>query len=481
MPQPLHYAIERALAIALGLFLLVAAFRGGNIDEVVVASLYGALLITGLALAVRWSGRGTTPSVSSAAIVFWAALGLLTLVTLVGLIPLAPDTWLALRGRTYYEPVIAALRTMSPAEASLPLSLDPPATRRSLLLVVTCLAIAYASACLGRRSMLQLLGAFAIVATAEALIGLVQLGYAGALTFSYSGHNRATGTFVNKNHFATMLAMALPLLLLRATGQFTFFVPHMESGPMGRAWWGAASAVVVAGLIASTSRAGLIAAGVSSTLACYFIWRRKRTVSRPAMIVGIALAVFALAVSWLTGIRRLIESVVGSGAADGFASRAQMNGQTWDGIVSLFPFGSGIGSYAIVFPRFQTPPLTGFVEYAHNDYLQLLFEGGAGGLIVLVLLAAAAWFAVKLTIHLGDREARIAPGAGCLLGALAFAIHAGFDFPAHIPALAILATMLFAAAINPAIAAAGQRRKPPVGTLVPWAPSVADIEPRFVR
>ncbi|MGL5003646.1 MAG: hypothetical protein ACRDAM_11960, partial [Casimicrobium sp.] len=40
------------------------------------------------------------------------------------------------------------------------------------------------------------------------------------------------------------------------------------------------------------------------------------------------------------------------------------------------------------------------------------------------------------------------PGAAlaCLLGVLAFAIHAWFDFPGHIPVVAGVATFLFAAA-----------------------------------
>ena len=468
MQRSAHYVLEKALAMLLGLFLLAAVIRGGNVDAVILAALYLAVPTAAVAAATHFSAPDAPPA-SAAAWCLWAAIGLLCLAVLAGLMPLSNDVWLSLPGRRYYEPVLAVWRASSPGETTnaLALSLDPDATRRALLIAVTCLVVAMAMTNLGRRTTLQLLGALAMFVTFEALIGLVQLGFAGAFTFGYAGHSRATGTFVNKNHFATMLAMALPLLLMRATGQFTFFVPHTESGPMGRAWWGAATAVVIVSLIASSSRAGIIAAVITSSICAYLIWRRKRQFSRPALVVGGLLAVLAVGLGWITGFRRLLSSLLGTGASDGLGTRTLMNAHTWDGITAFFPLGSGIGSYAIAFPRFQTDKLGGFIEYAHNDYLQLIFEAGLVGVLILLLLAVSAYLTVQLALRLGDQFARLGPGVACLLGAAAFAIHAWFDFPAHIPAIAIMAAMLYGAATNPAVLASGQRRKPPVQTTIP--------------
>ena len=468
MPGTAHYVLEKALATVLGLFVLVALFRGGNLDVVIAAALYVAAIAIVLAVAGRWVALDVT-AVSTAALTLWAAIAVLCLLTLLGLTPTPIPTWLALPGRHYYAPVVALLPGSSTTGAevtTLAFSLDPHATRRALVLATTCLAVAVAVQFLTRRSALQLLGAVALFVTFEALIGLLQLGFAGALTFGYAGHNRATGTFVNKNHFATMLAMGLPLLLMRATGQFTFFVPHAESGPMGRAWWGVAAAIVAVALIASASRAGILAAAVSSGVCAYLIWRRKRHLSRTALILGGVMLAGAAGLAWITGARRLLSTLSGNGLSDGFGTRALMNVHTWEGIGTFFPVGSGIGSYSVVFPRFQTTALAGFVEYAHNDYLQLLFEAGLAGALVILLLAGSAALTVQLARRLGDPAARLGPGVACMLGALAFAIHAWFDFPAHIPAIAIMATMLFGLATNPAVLASGQRRKPPVGTFL---------------
>ena len=139
-----------------------------------------------------------------------------------------------------------------------------------------------------------------------------------------------------------------------------------------------------------------------------------------------------------------------------------MNQHTWPGIVEFFPLGAGLGSYAIAFQRFQTPNLLGFVEYAHNDYLQLLFELGALGAVVLVLLLLAAVLSGRTLWRFRVRGERLSPALACYLGAFAFAIHAWFDFPAHIPAIAILATLLFTASTNLALVDVGRKKPGPV-------------------
>ncbi|MEO7255631.1 MAG: hypothetical protein ABIZ64_15505, partial [Casimicrobium sp.] len=153
-----------------------------------------------------------------------------------------------------------------------------------------------------------------------------------------------------------------------------------------------------------------------------------------------------------------------------------MNQHTWSGIVEFFPLGAGLGSYAIAFQRFQTPSLLGFVEYAHNDYLQLLFELGALGLVVLLLLLIAAVLSSRTLWRSRVRGERLSPALACYLGALAFAIHAWFDFPAHIPAIAILATLLFAASMNLALVDVG-RKKPGPAPIAPLIPSQAPGAP----
>jgi O-antigen ligase len=108
-----------------------------------------------------------------------------------------------------------------------------------------------------------------------------------------------------------------------------------------------------------------------------------------------------------------------------------------------FPlFGTGFGTFAEVYPRYQTAHAGRTVEYAHSDWVQLLAEGGlAGTLAVLALLAGYAAVAGRLLARRRDREA-VFLALGGLGGLLAFLLHAFAEFNAHIPANALWFTVL---------------------------------------
>ena len=452
---------EKALALALGLFLLLALFRGGNTDAAITLALVGSLVVLAFTSLLALSRGRVNGTISSpAALLFVAALLMLLAVGAVALVPVSTQSWLALPGRQAYSHLVALLGESDFGLQQLPLSIDAAGTRRALLALAPCIAISIAVPLLSRRHLLRLLGAFVVLAAAEALLGLFQLGFRGAsmLVLEYAGHNRASGTFVNKNHYATLLAMALPLLIFRATGQFSFFSHRHEASALTNVWWGVVAAFVAAALVASLSRAGVLAGGIVAVIALALCPLREHLRSRQVLFTVLALVALAVALAAMTGLGSLIRSVTQGGLGDGASNRTLMNAHTWSGIVAFFPFGAGLGSYTVAFQRFQTPSLLGFVEYAHNDYLQLLFETGLVGVVILILLALAAIVTGRTLWRDYDKRQRLSPAVACYLGALAFAIHAWFDFPAHIPAIAIIATLLFSASMNPALIAVGQRR-----------------------
>jgi len=456
-------ALDKALAFVLGLFLLVAVIRGGNTPfamsvalglSICVAAVAGCLIYVSRPIETRWSSAATSLNVALLLVMVGGALGLVTV---------AAAQWLTLPGRDAYAGVVDLLALPDFGFQRLALSTDPFATKRALFALVPCLVIAASVPLLSRRALLQLLGAVAVFAVFEALIGLFQLGFRGAslFVFDFAGHNRASGTFVNKNHYATLLAMALPLLIFRAAGQFSFFTQRHDATAFSNMCWGAATAFVAAALVASLSRAGVLAGGIAALAAFGLCVMQQRKFSKRVLLALAGGLLLALGLAAMTGLGQLIKSASAGGLGEGLFGRTVMNQHTWSGIVEFFPLGAGLGSYAIAFQRFQTPGLLGFVEYAHNDYLQLLFELGALGVVVLALLLLAAVLAGRtlwLSRVAGDR---LSPALACYLGASAFAIHAWFDFPSHIPAIAILATLLFAASMNLALVDVGRKRPAP--------------------
>ena len=451
---------ERALAITLGLFLFLTLFRGGNTDTAILFALVGTLIVLTLAIFLAATRFGALVD-SAAGLYFTSALLLLLIIGVLGLVPVSTQAWLSLPGREIYRNLVAAVAQPEFALYTLPLSIDAMGTRRALFALAPCIAISIAVPMLTRRSLRRLLGAFAVLAAAEALLGLFQLGFRGASFFvlEYAGHSRASGTFVNKNHYATLLAMALPLLIFRATGQYSFFSTRTESSALANAWWGVVAAFVAAALVASLSRAGVLAGGIVGLLAVAACPWRRHLRSRKVLFAVLAVIALAASLAAMTGFGALLRSVMQGGLSDGASSRSLINAHTWSGISAFFPIGAGLGSYSVAFQRFQTPSLLGFVEYAHNDYFQLLFETGLAGVIVLLLLAAAAVLAGRSLWRAYDDTERRSPALACYFGALAFAIHACFDFPAHIPSIAIIATLLFSASINSALSENGQRRE----------------------
>ena len=110
---------------------------------------------------------------------------------------------------------------------------------------------------------------------------------------------------------------------------------------------------------------------------------------------------------------------------------------TLAGIGEFFPLGSGIGTFPEVFRRFQPGDVGQFVNHAHNDYLEWLFEGGlAAAAIVLVVLAAylRRWPQLWRSDRWSQlRFLQVASGISLLL----LGLHGLIDFNLHIPANAI--------------------------------------------
>ena len=470
---------ERALASVLGLFLLLTLFRGGNTDIAITAALVGTLALLVALVLFTLANRNQLQWPSAAAMYFIAALLVMAIAGAAALVATPPDMWLSLPGRAAYRSIVNELVSPEFAMGSLPLSIDPRGTQRALCVLAPCIAIAVVVPFVSRASLLRLLGLFAVLATFEAMIGLIQLGFRGALVFDFAGHSRASGTFVNKNHFATLLAMSLPLLIFRASGQFTFFSHEgKNSSPLSNTWWGIAGAFVAAALIASLSRAGVLAGGVVATIAMALCAARRRSSSPRFLLLAIAFVLLAISVAAMTGLGSLLRSLLASGLGDGVSSRTLINAHTWNGITAFFPVGAGLGSFSTAFQRFQSPTLLGYIEYAHNDYLQLCFELGIVGVAVLLLLGLAAAHAARTLFRAAPASRHLSPALACLLGALAFAIHAWFDFPAHIPSLAIIVTLLFSAAVNNSLVAALQL---PVGDHDPRARVVISTPRSLVR
>jgi O-antigen ligase len=107
--------------------------------------------------------------------------------------------------------------------------------------------------------------------------------------------------------------------------------------------------------------------------------------------------------------------------------------------------GSGLGSFSVIYTRYDTGNGLYRLEQAHNDYLQILADagimGGLLGLSFLVLLFSKG-FARRAT----DDKFRRGVATGALAGCFAVLVHSAFDFTLHTTSNALLFLVLAAMA-----------------------------------
>jgi O-antigen ligase len=315
--------------------------------------------------------------------------------------------------------------------------------------MIPCFAIFVLVQHLDRRRVRRLVFLFVVVAVCEAVLGIMQLGAPAASALNLGnpyGGGAATGTYVNKNHFAALMAMALPMLMalwaaevlppVNAKGEILRDHPRNRDIKLARRLvLSIAVIAVVLALLFTRSRAGIGCGLAMLALASLsLVWNAGSIHAR--VILGVV-AVAALALGAYIGLTPVLERFTADEISMSYAGRMRIATGTLKGALDFLPFGSGLGTFADVFPRYQLESFAGFIDHAHNDYAEAFLELGVAAVAALALLFAA--YLMRWRVLLRGRPSRslgyLQVGAG--LAMLALIIHAAFDFNFHIPANAI--------------------------------------------
>jgi O-antigen ligase len=97
--------------------------------------------------------------------------------------------------------------------------------------------------------------------------------------------------------------------------------------------------------------------------------------------------------------------------------------------------------------------------YVHNEYLQVAVELGMVGLVLLAILLAAIAYLLWRARPTGHSRAT---WTGAVAAAAAFAVHSGFDFVWHLPAIVLTVTLLVGLVLPPPATAPAPERSIPV-------------------
>lgn len=461
------------VAFSTGLLLLLLAplFRGGN-RLVVLIGLEVIAVTVLLAFAVSAAGSArerVTPRGSrfragwiGMPVGLWALLAFPLLIGVVHLTPLPFAVWLQTGGRELYAEALKLVGVAPTADR--PLSLNPDATWVSLLASLPLLA----AVLLGfhsRIDQVRTISKFVVgLSFLEVLLGLLQLAFGGDSVLYYDGGypDSAIGTFANRSHYANFLIMAMLLYLwLASTVAAQPSHPgsrwRRSAAPGAFTWaqkiaWTIGGAVLFIGVLISRSR-GAALTGLPIVLLAWMTFASLRAGRQGWRVIATVVLLGALGVVAIVGVDFISARYVGNSLGDSASFRQLLSSSTFTGAWEFWPWGAGWGTYEGVYPRFQPQSAAGYVEYAHHDYAQLLFEGGVfavGGLAiwgVLYTFRAVAMVRLVKAHRMLENEPMLVMASGFAL--LAVMLHALVEFNMHIPANAIMAAFLAGIYLRP--------------------------------
>ncbi len=391
-------------------------------------------------------GAATLPVYLVAAI---AAVGALQLV------PIDSDALAGVAPATtaIYADANRVLRMFGAPEARPRLSIAPTDTVRATLLILAYVACFVAAAKLLRSRLQRRLACAALLVSS-----VIHVVYA---TTTQSDDNRLHGLFINPNHFAGYLEIALAVAFaLLWTEIITGRERLARTDDRGArvelrlipiAWRALIWIVIAVGIALTRSRMGIAAATITTVLLLVTASLHSRTTRVRYAALAVTILAAAVVIVGITTcefpLLRFLASDPRDPQTDSRFRLWQLSIDTW----REFPhFGSGLGTFREAFKRIQPADFPGLYEQAHSDALQLLVTGGwislllaAAGLTALFALLLRGWWRQR---HREESAVTLA-AAGALFS---LAVHGIAEFNFSIPAipttLAIILGMGWAAA-----------------------------------
>jgi O-antigen ligase len=432
-------------------------------------SLAAAVLLAGGVYADQWEWCALGVSIAACLCVSVAAksdqhsddawgsriLGMLLAWMLFQLVPLPPP--LVALFSPYRWSTVAHLRAAIGYNmgAWLPFSLVPSVTLERLLYVVPAMAAFVAA-----REMTRwwkpwiTVAPIIVIAAIEGLLGVVQyysMRTAGSTTV-------ISGTYVNRNHFAGLLEMAFPLAIMCAVVLWRKrrapFHQRTSQALQTGVLLGMATCLL-ASVILSLSRMGFLATlGAASVAAAGLLASFQRGDSQPkqgpwrwAIPVAAPLCILVLFSTNEMAARfgdLSTTELTQSGRTEIWREAAQM--------VSMYKWtGCGLGAFEQGLYRFKTMAPMNTVDFAHNDYLQILAELGLPGAALVAVFGLWILRRNLRFVFAVPRRRNWELGVGLLGSFVAIGLHSLVDFNLYIPANALTLAWLAGVAASPGL------------------------------
>ena len=335
-------------------------------------------------------------------------------------------------------------------------SAAPAATARSLYLLTAYIVVFLVLAnCLSTWGHVQTAAAaLAVSGFVMALFAVVQ-GLSGTRQIFWFHTPRfgglIFGPFTNRNHYAAQMNMltgvSLGLLLASAraagegaAGSWRERVAWLSGGKAGRlALLGFAVVLMAASVCLSVSRGGISSLAAALGLVGAVAAVRSGVPGRGKVLL--AVGVLALGIVLWLGWRPVVDrfGALAQVARDPMGDTRAVGTLDTLRLFAAAPLmGSGFGSYQHAFSIFQSVSVQNERWlHAHNDYAQLLAEGGMLGALLFALAAGAFLVHVGKRLRGASERGRLM-ACGLAVAIAAAALHSFVDYGLHKPANAFL-------------------------------------------
>jgi O-antigen ligase len=257
------------------------------------------------------------------------------------------------------------------------------------------------------------------------------------------------GPYVNPTNFAGVMELATPWLAGYTLWAWRRRSPSKPLRETRIPFLAAATLLCLVSALATASKGAAVLLGLSlATLALigFRSWKARLSVLGVAVVLA---GLIALGPGHLSLGKRFQQFLDATGGQVSEVDRLVAWRASTAMIKDFAVTGSGFGSFRDVFPAYL--PAGEFKRWyrAHNDYLEVVLEGGAVAAVLLVWLVWGYWRRALRAVLRGNRGRPDLATAGLVLGLLALSVHAFFDFNHQVPANALLFTTLAAIAIAP--------------------------------
>jgi O-antigen ligase len=343
------------------------------------------------------------------------------------------------------------------------LSIDPPQTIRGLAFLLVGAAWAATCASCARHTpgfARDLSRNLVVLGVGIGTIGLAQKAtFNGKLLWFWEPMFYATngfGPFVNRNHFAGWMLLALALGVGHLCGRFTRDAAATELTWRERVLWigspagtwailtGMAVFVMACSLVWTMSRSGIAGAGVAVGILIAAAARKaRRQALRPAL--GACVLFGAIAVIAWRGTDTLVDWYANTQTLEW---RFVLWNDTLPALKDFWITGSGFNTYGTLMLAYPRTHVWVYPLEAHNDYLQLAVEGGLLLCVPAVLLIGAVARAIVRRLTQPQDEMTWWIRMGATAGICGIAVQESTEFSLQIPGVALLFATCIALAVH---------------------------------